>query len=75
MMFFIVALIFYRVELDEQGIRVRILGNIKLLPRKVQRVAAKIMMLTQKNSRYIFKIYSGKLVIVWLTMNSFLGQR
>ncbi|VDD80955.1 unnamed protein product [Mesocestoides corti] len=43
-------------KLDEQGVRVRILGNLHLLPKKVQRVAARLMLMTNGNSRAILNI-------------------
>nr|CDS25769.1 dehydrodolichyl diphosphate synthase [Hymenolepis microstoma] len=43
-------------DLDKQGIRVRILGNIRMLPKRLQRVAAQIMLLTRENTRATLNI-------------------
>ncbi|KAL5104824.1 Dehydrodolichyl diphosphate synthase complex subunit DHDDS [Taenia crassiceps] len=43
-------------ELDKQGVRVRVLGNFRLLPIKVQRAAARLMLLTNENSRATLNI-------------------
>ncbi|KAM7536684.1 hypothetical protein Aperf_G00000088827 [Anoplocephala perfoliata] len=46
----------HREELDKQGIRVQILGNIRMLPKKIQRVASKIMLMTRGNTRATLNI-------------------
>lgn len=43
-------------ELDKHGVRVRVLGNLRLLPIKVQRAAARLMLLTSENTRATLNI-------------------
>ncbi|VDO04407.1 unnamed protein product [Rodentolepis nana] len=43
----------HKEDLDKQGIRVRILGNIRMLPKRLQRVAAQIMLMTRENTRQV----------------------
>ncbi|KAM3174457.1 hypothetical protein ACTXT7_010508 [Hymenolepis weldensis] len=43
-------------DLDKRGIRVRILGNIRMLSKRLQRVAAQIMLMTRENTRATLNI-------------------
>ncbi|VDM18639.1 unnamed protein product [Hydatigera taeniaeformis] len=43
-------------ELHKQGVRVRVLGNLRLLPIGVQRAAARIMLMTSENFRATLNI-------------------
>lgn len=43
-------------DLREKGVRIRILGNIKLLPNELQKVIAKAMLITENNNKLFLNI-------------------
>lgn len=43
-------------KLAERGVKVRVIGNMKLLPQNLQKSIAEAMLLTEKNDKYILNV-------------------
>lgn len=43
-------------RLNEKGVRIRVIGNIQMLPRDIQKTAAEAMLLTKDNNKSILNV-------------------
>lgn len=43
-------------RLNEKGVRIRVIGNLKLLPKDIQKTVAEAMLLTKNNNKSILNV-------------------